>query len=200
MIATMLRRRSILAATATRAWIRRAGLAALTAAVIAASAGCGQTTHPPRAGVGSAAQSWSATQTLRKRPVTLMTAESAYGQILETGSGIAVYYFTKDSRSSSHCLGACTRRWRPLIMKGRIRVAAGVSTALLGHIVRPGGRLQLSYAGHPLYTSSRDTAPGQLNGQDAHAFGGTWLVVFANGKANIQPAPTPTASGGGVGI
>jgi secreted repeat protein with Y-X4-D motif len=52
----------------------------------------------------------------------------------------------------------------------------------------------------PLYTYSRDTAPGQINGQAVHAFGGTWLVVPASGKATGQHGPTPTASSGGTGV
>lgn len=192
------RRRSIHAAAAARARTWRAGLTALTIAVSAA--GCTQTTQPPHPSVTSAPQSPSTRQTLPASSLTLMTASSAYGQILETGTGIAVYYFTGDSTSASHCAGTCITIWRPLILRGRLHLAAGVSAGLVGHVVRPGGNSQLSYAGHPLYTSSRDAAPGQINGQNVHAFGGTWLVVPASGKANGQHGPTPTASSGGTGV
>ena len=192
MHATLPRRRSVRGATATHARTWRVGLTALTMAVSAAAAGCAQTAQPPRPGVTSPAPAVSS--------ATLMTASSAYGQILETGSGITVYYFTEDSASASHCAGTCVTRWRPLILTGGLNLAAGVSAALVGHIVRPGGSLQLSYAGHALYTYSQDAAPGQINGQNVHAFGGTWLVVPASGKAGNQHGPTPTATRDGTGI
>ena len=203
MNAMLPRRRSVRAATATHARIWQVGLTALTIAVSAAAAGCtqtAQTAQAARPGVTSAPRSSSPPRAPAASSVTLMTATSAYGQILETGSGVPVYYFTEDSVSASHCAGTCVTRWQPLILTGRLYLAAGVSAALVGHIVRPGGSLQLSYAGHALYTYSQDAAPGQINGQDVHAFGGTWLVVSASGKAGNQHGPTPTASRDGTGI
>jgi predicted lipoprotein with Yx(FWY)xxD motif len=198
---TMMMRRPAPAAAATRALTWRVGLAAL-ALVASAAAGCTSTAanghQPARPSATSAPL--PTPQVLPANAATLTMASSAYGHILETGTGKAVYYFTRDSNSASRCAGTCAARWRPLILTGRLHLAAGVSTALVGHIARPGGGLQLSYAGHPLYTYSGDTAPGQINGQAIHAFGGMWLVVPANGKPNVHLGPTSTAPSGGTGI
>jgi predicted lipoprotein with Yx(FWY)xxD motif len=159
-----------------------------------------QTSRPAQPYVSATSQPRSTSETPPATPVTLIAASSAYGQILETGSGTVIYYFSRDSTSASQCRGTCAKQWRPLMLTARPHLAAGVSAALIGHIVRPGGSLQLSYAGHPLYTYSRDNAAGQINGQAVYSFGGTWLVVLAVGNASKQPGPTPTASNGGTGI
>jgi len=200
MMAKTPRRRSIPAPFGARALTWSVVLAALTMAVTAAACGRLPANQPSTISVSMARHYTTMTRAEPASRVTLMTASSAYGPILETGSGIAVYYFTSDPGSTSHCSGACLRHWLPLILKGKLRIAAGLSASLVGHIVRPGGAVQLSYDGHPLYTSSRDHARGQLNGQDVRAFGGTWFVVPANGKTPFQPTTTPTASQGGTGI
>jgi predicted lipoprotein with Yx(FWY)xxD motif len=41
---------------------------------------------------------------------------------------------------------------------------------------------QVTYNGHPLYTFTGDTKPGQTNGQGLNQFGALWFVVNAQGK------------------
>ena len=66
-----------------------------------------------------------------------------------------------------HLLAACLRqpRRRP-----------GV-TGKLGTIKRPGGGLQATYDGHPLYTYIGDRGPGQANGNDLDLNGGFWYDI-----------------------
>ena len=60
-----------------------------------------------------------------------------------------------------------------------------MSTSLLGTIKRDDGRLQITYAGHPLYTYAGglgfggDRQPGDARGQ---GFGAIWWVVSPSGK------------------
>ena len=54
---------------------------------------------------------------------------------------------------------------------------------LLGTTKRADGKLQVTYAGHPLYYFSGDTKPGQINCENVVEFGGLWLVVSPRGAA-----------------
>ena len=47
----------------------------------------------------------------------------------------------------------------------------------LGAIKRPGGGLQATYDGHPLYTYIGDNGPGQVNGNDLDLNGGFWYDI-----------------------
>jgi len=53
---------------------------------------------------------------------------------------------------------------------------AGV-TGAIGAIARPDGSLQATYDGHPLYTTSADTGPGQARGNGVWSHGGEWHEV-----------------------
>jgi predicted lipoprotein with Yx(FWY)xxD motif len=58
------------------------------------------------------------------------------------------------------------------------RLAAGVTLpGRLGTITRPGGAVQASYDGHPLYTFAGDFGPGDVGGNGVVQFGGTWHAV-----------------------
>jgi predicted lipoprotein with Yx(FWY)xxD motif len=62
-------------------------------------------------------------------------------------------------------------------------VLAGRRTeqSLLATIRRPDGGRQVTYRGRPLYYYVGDREPGQVLCQNVVEFGGTWLVVRANG-------------------
>ena len=63
-------------------------------------------------------------------------------------------------------------------------MAAGMLVARqLSPTRRGDGKLQVTYAGHPLYYYSGDTKPGQIKCQGVSNFGGLWLVVTPAGKA-----------------
>ncbi|HEV7626309.1 MAG TPA: hypothetical protein VGO89_07420, partial [Streptomyces sp.] len=53
-------------------------------------------------------------------------------------------------------------------------------------------------AGHPLYTFSGDSAPGQTKGQGINLNGGVWTVVTPAGAPDTNPAGAP-APGSGPG-
>jgi predicted lipoprotein with Yx(FWY)xxD motif len=60
------------------------------------------------------------------------------------------------------------------------RAAVGARNALLGTTRRADGRLQVTYAGKPLYYVG-DRSPGQILCQNVSEFGGLWVVVRPNG-------------------
>jgi predicted lipoprotein with Yx(FWY)xxD motif len=48
---------------------------------------------------------------------------------------------------------------------------------------RRDGRLQVTYAGHPLYYYVGDRRPGEVLCQAVAEYGGTWYVVAPDGRA-----------------
>jgi predicted lipoprotein with Yx(FWY)xxD motif len=100
------------------------------------------------------------------------------GRMLVTDRGRTLYLFLKDRHGHSACTGVCARVWPPLIVSGRPRAGAGVSGGRLTTTARPNHARQVVYAGHPLYTMSADSRPGDTAGQ---GFLGTWFVVSPAG-------------------
>ncbi len=102
-----------------------------------------------------------------------------YGDILVDGSGRTLYMFIGDGLNTPTCYSPCTKLWEPFISaSGGVAVGQGVSSSLVGIVIRTGGRRQVVYNGHPLYYSSKDTAPGDINGQGMKD---AWFVVSPSG-------------------
>jgi predicted lipoprotein with Yx(FWY)xxD motif len=126
----------------------------------------------PASGVSSTAVRSSAVLTVRKTPV---------GYVLANANGYTVYWFAKDPRGRSHpaCAGTCLLAWFPV--KGQPVPANGTTLAgKLGCITRPGGVMQATYNGYPLYTFGSDSAPGMTNGNGS---GGAWHVIKVKAPA-----------------
>ena len=100
--------------------------------------------------------------------------------VLTDDEGYTLYWFGPDSATKSACLGSCARSWLPVT--GPATWGSGV-TGTIGAIVRPGGALQATYNGHPLYTTTADTGPGQTKGNGVWSHGGEWHEVTVPGRA-----------------
>lgn len=107
---------------------------------------------------------------------------SDYGQVIADGKGEAFYLFDKESSKKPRCYGACASAWPPVLTKGKPVAASGAKQSLLGTTKRANGKLQVTYAGHPLYYYV-DDSPGTILCHDVEEFGGRWLVVKPNGDA-----------------
>ena len=114
---------------------------------------------------------------------TVTVHASRFGKVLFDGSGRALYLFKRDHGSRSSCSAACAKAWPPFLTTSAPKGRAGIHADLLGTTKRADGKLQVTYAGHPLYYFSGDTKPGQINCQNVSNFGGLWLVVSPTGKA-----------------
>ena len=106
---------------------------------------------------------------------------STYGHILFDGRGYVLYAFTHDRHGHSTCSGACAEAWPPYLVRRRPAAGSGVKASLVGVVRRTNGRLQATYAGHPLYYYMGDLKPGQILCQGVSAFGGFWRVVRPSG-------------------
>ena len=103
------------------------------------------------------------------------------GKVLVAANGRTLYLFTADNSKKSVCYGQCAGYWPPLIA-AKPTAGAGLKASLLGTTKRRGGKLQVTYGGHPLYFFAQDKKTGDVNGQGFVHFGGTWWVVSAAGK------------------
>jgi predicted lipoprotein with Yx(FWY)xxD motif len=161
---------------------RRAGAATLLAGAGLLAAGCGSS------GPSAAAPGPSATAAPSQlfaseggNPVTLLkTAVTRLGTVLTDGTGYTLYWFSRDTATSSACNNVCQNNWPPVT--GRPKPDAGVSLpGKLGVFVRVGGVTQATYDGHPLYAYAGDFEPGDTEGNGVYEYGGSWYAVTIGG-------------------
>jgi predicted lipoprotein with Yx(FWY)xxD motif len=110
--------------------------------------------------------------------VTLHSAEIGGVAVLTNAKGFTLYWFAPDTATTSRCTGSCAAYWPPVF--GTPRAGPGV-TGRLGIISRPGGGVQATYDGHPLYSYIGDNGPGHANGNNLDLNGGLWSEVQVSG-------------------
>jgi predicted lipoprotein with Yx(FWY)xxD motif len=109
---------------------------------------------------------------------TLKTATIGGVTVLTNAHGLTLYWFAPDTPATSACTGSCAAYWPPV--PGSPEAGPGV-TGQLGTIFRPGGAIQATYDGHPLYTYVGDSGPGQARGNNLDLNGGLWYEVRVSG-------------------
>ena len=124
----------------------------------------------------------------------LKTATISGATVLTNAGGFTLYWFAPDTATKSNCNGGCAKIWPPV--KGPVTAGAGI-TGNLSTITRSDGAVQATYNGHPLYTYTADTAPGQASGNGINASGGVWHEATVSGGP--APAYIPSSGGGGYG-
>jgi predicted lipoprotein with Yx(FWY)xxD motif len=117
----------------------------------------------------------------------------AFGTVLVDSEGVTVYEFAKDNGTTSSCYGACAQSWPPVLASGKPSAGGGAMASQLGTTQRKDGSVQVTYAGHPLYTFVGDTEPGEATGNESTAFGGKWSVMNEAGEA-VAGAPAESSS------
>jgi predicted lipoprotein with Yx(FWY)xxD motif len=93
--------------------------------------------------------------------------------ILTTAQGRTLYYRTSDVPPSTVCSGGCAGAWPPLVVSGSGTPTSATSLPGKLIIVSDANGTQVEYNGHPLYTYSGDTGPGQTTGEGV---GGIWHI------------------------
>ncbi len=94
--------------------------------------------------------------------------------ILTNAQGMTLYYRTTDMPPTTVCSGGCASVWPPLLVSGSSAPTSTTSLPGKLNVQTDANGNQVEYNGHPLYTFSGDTAPGQTTGE---GFGGIWHVV-----------------------
>jgi predicted lipoprotein with Yx(FWY)xxD motif len=167
-------------------------VAALALAAVLALAGCGSSSDDGTGGAygGKGSSGTAADTTTAKSPagaesgaavLTVATAPKV-GAVLVDSDGFTVYDFHKDKGTSSSCYGACAGVWPPVLTEGAPQTGEGATSSQLGTTKRKDGTVQVTYAGHPLYTYAADKKPGEANGNDFSSFGAEWYALQGSGQ------------------
>ena len=158
--------------------------AAPLAIALVVAAGCGGAASGSAYSSGSYGPSPSASGSTSAvgAAARLGVASSPLGRILVDSKGRTLYLFEKDTTRRSACYGLCTTYWPPLLTHGKPQARVGAKQSLLGTTRRRNGAEQVTYAGHPLYRFSGDTASGQTNGEGLTDFGAGWYALSPAGK------------------
>ena len=104
------------------------------------------------------------------------------GRVIVDSEGMTLYDFHKDKGGKSACYGACAKGWPPLLTEGKPQTGEGAMASKLGTVERNDGTMQVTYAGHPVYTFVEDRKPGEANGNDVSAFGAQWYALLPSGE------------------
>jgi predicted lipoprotein with Yx(FWY)xxD motif len=151
--------------------------------LIAASlvlAACGSSSSS----TGSASPSTGPSPSPAATGTTIAVAtNSKLGQILVDGKGITVYLFVHDTGTASTCYTSCAQIWPPVLTSGAPQAGTGATASLLGTTTRTDGKVEVTYAGHPLYYFVQDKQTGDSTGQGVDGFGGLWWVLTPSGAA-----------------
>ena len=129
---------------------------------------------------------WAGTLT-----TTTVNGKKVLAEPYETGAGWVnwpVYTFSDDQAyafSACGAIAACARAWPAVLTSGYPGIS-GVPASGAGEIFLPGGLRQVTWYGQPLYLFSNEQAglgpdgnPLALgNGNNIHAFGGTFRLVY----------------------
>lgn len=125
--------------------------------------------------------------------VVVTATQTAVGKVLFTSGGRALYERSFDGltpgQSSCGYTNNCAVAWPPLLApgpNGPFAASEGVDAAHLGTIPRTDAEgntvHQVTYFGRPLYEFSRDTAAGNINGENVAAFFSIWNLLDIQGR------------------
>jgi predicted lipoprotein with Yx(FWY)xxD motif len=134
--------------------------------------------------------SGSGAMTSQPQTTVLTIKKTKIGYVLANARGYTLYWYSKDVKNGgrSACTGQCLTAWPALT--GKPAAVSGIKlNGILGMITRPGGIVQATYNGYPLYLYAGDSAPGKTAGNDV---GGVWHVI--TGKVLTSSVPHETSS------
>jgi predicted lipoprotein with Yx(FWY)xxD motif len=113
--------------------------------------------------------------------VTFQVAQSAeLGGYVVDGEGFTLYRFDPDTPdpSKSTCNAGCAVTWPPVLATHKVQYV-GLQRKNIASLHRKDGSVQMSIGKWPVYRFSKDTAPGQINGQGVD---GNWFAVAPDGS------------------
>ena len=111
------------------------------------------------------------------------------GSVIVDAQGRTLYRFTAEAGGLPVCTGACVGTWLPALTTS----ASGLPDHV-GTVKRPdGGKLQLTYNGHPLYRYAGDQSKADANGEGV---AGQWYVLKTGDSSKSQPQQPAGANGG----
>jgi predicted lipoprotein with Yx(FWY)xxD motif len=112
---------------------------------------------------------------------TITLGDSEFGTMLFGSNSQAIYIFENDRKGETVCYDECAEAWPPVFTEGKPKAGEGVKGSLLGTVERRDGKLQVTYAGKPLYFYAHE-GPGEVRCHNVDLNGGFWWVVGPDGK------------------
>ena len=100
---------------------------------------------------------------------SFMSMETTSGKVLTTPGGMTLYTFDKDTTGTSTCYGDCAQNWPPFLGGPDSKEADFLTLT-----TRTDGTKQWAYDGKRVYRFSKDTKPGDKNGDN---FRDMWHVA-----------------------
>lgn len=168
-------------------------LTAILAGMLLAVAGCGddQATSPrsqqprdlatPTPTVEAEPRATEEATKPERRGTEVVVGDSEFGEMLFDSKKQAIYIFENDLKGETVCYDDCAEAWPPVYTKGEPVAGKGVKASLLGTVKRRDGRLQVAYAGKPLYYYAHE-GPGEVRCHNINLNGGLWWVVGPDGR------------------
>jgi len=167
---------------------RRVQLVSALAGIALVAAACGSST-PSTGATTSSPTSTSSASTAAV--IIVKTANVAGETALVDAKGFTLYIYALDKPGKIACLAACLVSWPPLLVPSGEHLS--MSMPALGTETRPGGDVQVTYKGSPLYTFAGDTKPGEDHGAGIP----DWSVARISSSASGWGAATSTTSSSG---
>jgi predicted lipoprotein with Yx(FWY)xxD motif len=166
-----------------RRTVRRLSLGGVLAAVALTAAACGASASTTTTSGAPASGSGGGT-------VVVKTAKIGMATVLVDAAGHTLYWFGLDKPGKIACTSSCTVTWPPLLVPSGDHVTsmAGLSTE-----TRPGGEVQVTYKGSPLYIYAGDSKPGQEDGAGIP----NWHVASTTSSTSSSTTSTTSSSGYG---
>ncbi len=131
---------------------------------------------------------------IKSTPLNAGTAlgvkHTGLGDTLVDANGRTLYLFQADKQNHSTLSHAGFAVWPAFTAAGKPQARSGVSATHVATI-KTGGKLQVTYYGHPLYYYVGDTVSGETKGQGLKEFGALWYVLSPKGNAVTTVASTP---------
>ena len=163
-------------------------LALLAVSAVLAACGSGSSYGGGSSTSGSSSSASGSASGAQSR-VVASAKKAKVGSVIVDAQGRTLYRFTAEAQGVPVCTGACVGTWPPALVTAASGLPKHVAT-----VRRPdGGKLQLTYDGHPLYRYAGDQSKTDANGEGV---GGQWFVLKAGGAASSaaksQPAKPDT--------
>jgi predicted lipoprotein with Yx(FWY)xxD motif len=157
-------------------------------AVSSVLAACGGSSY----GGSDKGSSSSSSASDAKSAVVTSAKKAKVGSVIVDAQGRTLYRFTAEAQGVPVCTGECVGTWPPALASSATGLPEHVAT-----VKRPdGGKLQLTYDGHPLYRYAGDQTKADANGEGV---GGQWYVVKAGGGESQSQSEQPSGAKGNYG-
>ena len=109
--------------------------------------------------------------------------------ILVNSRGHSLYSLSVERHGKFICTNmSCLALWHPLTVPKGTKPTGVASLAV---VRRPGGKLQVTYRGAPLYTFAQDTKKGDVKGNGFRDVGVWKVVALSKSVSHSAPAPPP---------